>query len=281
MDDATDCGNDIEKIRGVRYVAGRINLEVKLTPSMGEPKRDSMKKLAYLLIIVGVLTAVIAFNLDVTVGDSGITNMNLMAQRQNLLIVGCVGFLAGIVLLVGTQHQKISSATLQTEAQGSQPLSKSAPVATRISSLIEASTELFERFVLRGNTVVHFLGKFVGGITSAIVGKTIFNKIFLSIIESDFFYGKLDLNIWLHTEIFYFPLMLFIFFIVMRRGFPVLLRIFLTETLICLLGAVFFALIFNTGIISMLEFFSFEIGICILGIVLIRFVGKRGVMEAR
>jgi hypothetical protein len=64
-----------------------------------------MKKFAYVLMAVGVLVAIIAFNLDVTVGDSGITNMNMMAQRQNLLIVGCVGFLGGIVLLIGALQQ--------------------------------------------------------------------------------------------------------------------------------------------------------------------------------
>lgn len=64
-----------------------------------------MKKIAYVLMAVGVLLAVIAFNLDVTVEDSGIVNMNMMAQRQNLLIVGCVGFLGGIILLIGTLKQ--------------------------------------------------------------------------------------------------------------------------------------------------------------------------------
>jgi hypothetical protein len=54
---------------------------------------------------VGVLVAVIAFNLDVTVGDSGFANINMMAQRQNQLIVGCVGFLGGIVLLIGALQQ--------------------------------------------------------------------------------------------------------------------------------------------------------------------------------
>ena len=64
-----------------------------------------MKRLAYVLMAVGVLVAVIAFNLDVTVGDSGFANINMMAQRQNLLIVGCVGFLGGIVLLIGALQQ--------------------------------------------------------------------------------------------------------------------------------------------------------------------------------
>lgn len=69
-----------------------------------------MKRLAHALIAVGVLVTVIAFNLDVTVGDAGIVNMNMMAQRQNLLIVGCVGFLGGIVLLIGTLQQGNSKA---------------------------------------------------------------------------------------------------------------------------------------------------------------------------
>lgn len=64
-----------------------------------------MKRLAYVLMAVGVLVAAIAFNLDVTVGDSGFANINMMAQRQNLLIVGCVGFLGGIVLLIGGLQQ--------------------------------------------------------------------------------------------------------------------------------------------------------------------------------
>lgn len=69
-----------------------------------------MKRLAYVLITVGVLVAAIAFNLDVTAGDSGIANINMMTQRQNLLIVGCVGFLGGIVLLFGALQQENSKA---------------------------------------------------------------------------------------------------------------------------------------------------------------------------
>jgi len=80
-----------------------------------------MKKLAYLLIGIGVMVAMIAFNMDVTLGDSGIANINMMAQRQNLLIVGCVGFLGGIVLLMGTLKQggsNPSSATQQRDERG-------------------------------------------------------------------------------------------------------------------------------------------------------------------
>lgn len=69
-----------------------------------------MKRLACVLMAVGVLVAVIAFNLDVTVGDSGLTNINMMAQRQNLLIVGCVGFLGGILLFIGALQQGASKA---------------------------------------------------------------------------------------------------------------------------------------------------------------------------
>lgn len=66
-----------------------------------------MKRLAYVLMAVGVLVSAIAFNLDVTVGDSGFANINMMTQRQNLLIVGCVGFLGGIVLLIGALQQGV------------------------------------------------------------------------------------------------------------------------------------------------------------------------------
>lgn len=74
-----------------------------------------MKKLAYVLMAVGVLVVIIAFNLDVSVGNTGIANINMMAQRQNLLIVGCVGFLGGIILLIGALQQRVNTQSLGPE----------------------------------------------------------------------------------------------------------------------------------------------------------------------
>lgn len=48
-----------------------------------------MKRLSNLLMAIGAIVAIIAFNFDVT-GGGRFVNMDLMAQRQNLLMVGCV-----------------------------------------------------------------------------------------------------------------------------------------------------------------------------------------------
>lgn len=70
-----------------------------------------MKYISALLIFLGAALTLVALNLDVTVDDSEVTNLNLMAQRQNLLIIGCVIFIAGIIVCVSS----IKSSTVHKE----------------------------------------------------------------------------------------------------------------------------------------------------------------------
>jgi len=92
-----------------------------------------MKRLAYVLMAAGVLVAVVAFNMDVTVGGSGIANINMMAQRQNLLIVGCVGFLGGVVLLMGTLRQGDSNPPSSVQQLGERQAGGGSPFAAALA----------------------------------------------------------------------------------------------------------------------------------------------------
>lgn len=55
-----------------------------------------MKKIGFLLIALGVLSAFLAFNMDVTVGQT--YNIGLLNERQNIVYLSGVLFLAGIIL---------------------------------------------------------------------------------------------------------------------------------------------------------------------------------------
>lgn len=57
-----------------------------------------------MLMVAGMLVVLIAFNMDVTVDDAKIVNLSLMAERQNLLIIGCVIFISGIILFAASRN---------------------------------------------------------------------------------------------------------------------------------------------------------------------------------
>lgn len=71
-----------------------------------------MKTAAKLLIALGVLIVLIAFNMDVSIEGAEVVNINMVSERQNLLIVGCIVFIAGIILIAASSSNKISASNL-------------------------------------------------------------------------------------------------------------------------------------------------------------------------
>lgn len=59
-----------------------------------------MRFAGIVLIAVGILYGVIAFNMDVSVGYRNIANLDAMETRQNHLMVACVITLIGVILYV-------------------------------------------------------------------------------------------------------------------------------------------------------------------------------------
>lgn len=135
-----------------------------------------MKRLANILMVLGAIVAIIAFNLDVTGGDGRIVNMNLMAQRQNLLIIGCVGFLAGIVLLVGVQRQAGPINGTHPERQDTAATPPPSKAKASWGDFKESAVTFFNS--LRKDTPpADFIARLFCGIASAIVGANVVDAI--------------------------------------------------------------------------------------------------------
>ena len=58
----------------------------------------STKSIGITLIVLGALIMIFSRLMEVTIGDSGIVNINLLSEKQNTLIFGGLIFLAGIIL---------------------------------------------------------------------------------------------------------------------------------------------------------------------------------------
>jgi len=226
-----------------------------------------MKRIAHVLMVVGVLVAVIAFNLDVTVGDTGIVNINSMAQRQNFLIIGCVGFLAGIVLLVGVQQQDGRRADQEGQKQEENLNTKNIETIARFYPAIKIGSNFFYKYVFRRLKPIDFFGRTFGAIYSAIVGAFIVHEVIDSLSYIDIFYREINMFYWMHTEIFYFPAMLLIFFTVMKNGILFLIKIFYLEMATCIVWWLILMLFFDAKWSAIL-FFSSEIFYCIVGVLL-------------
>jgi len=203
---------------------------------------------------VGVLVSVVAFTMDVTVGDSGIVNMNLMAQRQNLLIVGCVAFLAGIVVLVGGQRQ-------------GEPKEDHKPEVEIIPPQLEIKTgpSLIEKHLLKGAPPTGFFGRVIGSTSTAIVSALVVNKIMDSMGYIDSIANAVHMDVWMHPEMFYLPTAILIFLASMKKGLPVIVGMFYLELAACLVWSVILIAFFDAQW-AVFGFFSSEIFFSIAGV---------------
>jgi len=174
-----------------------------------------MKKFAYVLMAVGVLIVIIAFNLDVTVGDSGIVNMNMMAQRQNVLIVGCVVFLAGIVVFVGGQRHAGSVDGVEAERKDGVPTQIASNYRGNLARFKDGRDAFLKRS-FKDVSFTDFAVRLICAIAAAAVGTSLIVKF------SD------TLSLWMLSlpAILIFPL-------AMKKGLTFLARLFYAEVALC------------------------------------------------
>lgn len=137
-----------------------------------------MKKIGKLLVMLGAVVALIAFNLDVTGGDGRIVNMNMMAQRQNLLIIGCVVFLAGVVLLVGAQSQSGTVREMPTGLQQATDSASHPQNKVNLGAMIQEDVGNFLRSLRRDMSVAGFIAQMICGLIAAIVGANLIDAFF-------------------------------------------------------------------------------------------------------
>jgi hypothetical protein len=75
----------------------------------------NMKKNGVELIFLSFLIAILAFNMDVTVGHT--YNIGLLSERQNIIFLSCVLFLAGIILYSFGQAKVDNEAKVHNKAK--------------------------------------------------------------------------------------------------------------------------------------------------------------------
>ncbi|MYN04398.1 hypothetical protein GTP41_20095 [Pseudoduganella sp. DS3] len=226
--------------------------------------------MAYALIAVGILVVLIAFNLDVTVGETSIVNMDMMAQRQNLLIVGCVGFLAGVVIFVGAQQQKGLDSSLGRNENLTEAIQG---MGAKTLSIVDSGVSLVRESLLRGETGTQFWAKAFGGGIAAVVGAVLAHKIVRSLSAFDFIPFELEMAVLRSTWIFYVPVMLLIFVAAMKKGFPLLLKILCVELFLSIAWPLFFIALGAKW--AALLYFMVEAVVCLMGIGFLRFVANK------
>lgn len=67
-----------------------------------------MRNFGYFVLVVGVLCIVGALAMDVSVssGAGRVNNIGLMAERQNLILIGGLMFLVGVIVAIAGKRQK-------------------------------------------------------------------------------------------------------------------------------------------------------------------------------
>ena len=89
-----------------------------------------MKLTAKFLIVLGVIVVFIAFNMNVSVNGSSVININMMSERQNILLLGCVAFVSGIILFATSVINNSSKNQTNSDAETDAGFKLIAPSAT-------------------------------------------------------------------------------------------------------------------------------------------------------
>lgn len=132
-----------------------------------------MKAFGYLLIGIGVIYLFFAFNMDVSISTTGtyvpgygsigggdVANLDLMARRQNHLIIAALITLVGVLMAIfgpqerqaATLGQSISAAPVQLEFDGERDISSDAYRLWLAKAHRIERNDIFDRFVMGEKT---------------------------------------------------------------------------------------------------------------------------------
>lgn len=99
-----------------------------------------MKSASRFLIALGVIMILIAANMNTSVEGASVINFNLLSERNNVVLVGCVMFLAGIILYAASNQNKTRS--IQNDVENNEKngelkllFTKFDMVATKVSKI--------------------------------------------------------------------------------------------------------------------------------------------------
>jgi hypothetical protein len=74
-------------------------------------------RIGNILIAIGAVVIIYAFNMPVSIDNSGIVNIHMMSQRQNTLIFGGIIFLAGIILFAAYKQKQTKEDEIQAQEE--------------------------------------------------------------------------------------------------------------------------------------------------------------------
>ncbi len=76
-----------------------------------------MKGFGWVLLVIGILAAFAAFNMDVSVATSyggRVNNFGLMAQRQNYILISCFVIFCGLMMVIFGGRRTIESGQVKS-----------------------------------------------------------------------------------------------------------------------------------------------------------------------
>lgn len=147
-----------------------------------------MRVTAILLLVCGVVAAIIAFNMDVSIDGSRFANLDMMAQRQNILIAGGVAFIAGIIVWVGSELRTRSRdmtglPSLQRTGRGLVP---------------GAATSLLGRKVILSSSILALIAVFLPWQTNGVMSGDEYQHV--SYVFADFFTALSFVVLWMYPS---------------------------------------------------------------------------------
>jgi hypothetical protein len=118
-----------------------------------------MKEWGYIIVFAGVCYLFYAFNMDVSYNGAGVVNLDLIARRQNHLIVACLAtFLGAMMAIFGgrSSAENVSAPTASPKRadifEGERLLSNDAYRLWLADAYSIERNEVFEKFVMGDTT---------------------------------------------------------------------------------------------------------------------------------
>jgi hypothetical protein len=217
-----------------------------------------MKKISVGMLILSAVLVLWGLTMNVTVGESGIVNINLLAQRQNLLLLGCAILIGGVILFVSKQ-----SGNSNNQVQAPSPANK-----TSVSNQDIDFAKFFRERIFRNRPPSTMFVKIVACAAIGVNGALIFEKMLGSTGHVDAFYGIINDSILSNPELVSLPIFFAFVLCSLRGGRSSLVKIIYWQSAICV-GWTFFLIFVFDWLWSTLWMFSFEMGFCAIGVLII------------